>query len=188
MTARQHPPQADITEIDAQIEAEIAPFADAAARLNEIRSVGLFAAHTIIAGIGLDMNRFPRSRALVLLGQAPHPEGIRRHEEGLELHWPRQPLPGRVLGEAAVAPARPLSLGERYRRIARCRGKKKAVVAVSAPSWPSSDTCYLTPPPGYATSAPASTTPASSPTAKSATTSGSSKPSATASPSNPPPD
>jgi hypothetical protein len=109
MTARQHPAQADITEIDAQIEAEIAPFADAAARLNEIRSVGLFAAHTIIAGIGLDMNRFPRSRALVLLGQAPHPEGIRRHEEGLELHWPRQPLPGRVLGEAAVAPARPLS-------------------------------------------------------------------------------
>ena len=178
MTARQHPAQA-----------KIAPFADAAARLNEIPGVGLFAAHTIIAGIGLDMNRFPAAGHLRSRAKPPHPEGIRRHEEGLELHWPRQPLPGRVLDEAAVAASKTTFLGERYRRIARCRGKKKAVVAVSrSPSWPSSDTCYLTPPPGYATSAPASTTPASSPAAKIATTSGSSKPSATASPSNPPPD
>jgi hypothetical protein len=99
MTARQHPARADVAEIDAQI----APFADAAARLNEIPGVGLFAAHTIIAGIGLDMNRFPAAGHLCSWAKPSLPEGIRRQEERLELHWPRQPPPGRVLGEAAVA-------------------------------------------------------------------------------------
>ena len=59
MMARVEAAETDIAETDAQIEAEIAPFAGTAARLDEIPGVGLIAAHTIIAEIGLDMSRFP---------------------------------------------------------------------------------------------------------------------------------
>lgn len=52
MMARVEAAETDIAETDAQIEAEIAPFAGAAARLDEIPGVGLIAAHTIIAESG----------------------------------------------------------------------------------------------------------------------------------------
>jgi transposase len=50
---------ADIAELEARIEEQIAPFAHAVARLDEIPGVGVTAAQTIIAEIGLDMSRFP---------------------------------------------------------------------------------------------------------------------------------
>jgi hypothetical protein len=56
---------------------------------------------------------------------------VRRQEQGQRLNRTRQPLPARALGEAAVGAARTSTiLGERNRRPARHRGKKKAVVAV----------------------------------------------------------
>ena len=79
-------------------------------------------------------------------------------------------------------------LDERYRRIARRRGAKRAVVAISRSIlviiW------HLLPDPAAssATSDLASTPPASTPTAANETTSASSKPSATPSPSSPPPE
>ena len=50
---------ADIAAVDAQIEAQLAPFAEAAARLDEIPGIGPVAAAAIIAEIGIDMSRFP---------------------------------------------------------------------------------------------------------------------------------
>jgi transposase len=50
---------ADIAELDGRIEAQIAPFADAVTRLDEIPEVGVTAAQVIIAEIGVDMSRFP---------------------------------------------------------------------------------------------------------------------------------
>jgi transposase len=50
---------ADIAELEAKIEAEIAPFARAVDRLDEITGVGQTAAQVIIAEIGVDMGRFP---------------------------------------------------------------------------------------------------------------------------------
>jgi transposase len=50
---------ADIAALDAQIEAQLPPFAAAAARLDEIPGVGPVAAAIILAEIGLDMSRFP---------------------------------------------------------------------------------------------------------------------------------
>ncbi len=55
---------ADITGLDTRIEAEIAPFAEAVTRLDEIPGVGATAAHVIIAEIGLDMSRFPTAAHL----------------------------------------------------------------------------------------------------------------------------
>jgi transposase len=56
---------ADIAELDRKIEAEIAPFAAAADRLDEVTGVGRVAAQVIIAEIGIDMGRFPTAGHLV---------------------------------------------------------------------------------------------------------------------------
>jgi transposase len=56
---------ADITALDARIEAEAAPFAQTIARLDEIPGTSLVAAHAILAEIGLDMTRFPTAGHLV---------------------------------------------------------------------------------------------------------------------------
>src|ERR671911_845690 len=50
---------ADIAELEAKIDQEVAPFAPAVDRLDEICGVGRTAAQVIIAEIGLDMGRFP---------------------------------------------------------------------------------------------------------------------------------
>ena len=103
------------------------------ARLDEIPGVGPAAAQVIIAEIGVDMTRFPTAGAPGLLGQVrPRRQGVRRPKtkgNGATGHGNR--YLARVLGEAAVGAARTDTfLGERYRRIARRRGKKKAIVAV----------------------------------------------------------
>jgi transposase len=49
---------ADIAELEAKIEAEVAPFAQAVDRLDEITGVGRTAAQVIIAEVGLDMAAF----------------------------------------------------------------------------------------------------------------------------------
>ena len=50
---------ADIAAIDAQIEAQLAPFSSAAARLDDIPGVGPVAAAIILAEVGVEMSRFP---------------------------------------------------------------------------------------------------------------------------------
>src|SRR5882757_9399955 len=59
MLARIDQISADIADLDTRIEAEIAPFASAVERLDEIPGVGATAAHVIIAEVGVDMSRFP---------------------------------------------------------------------------------------------------------------------------------
>jgi hypothetical protein len=99
------------------------------------------------------------------------------------------PYLARVLGEAAVAAAKTDTfLGERFRRIARRRGRKKAIVAVGRSILVTVWYLLSDPKPGSTTSGLTSTTTGSAPTARSATTSDNSKPSATRSPSNPQPD
>lgn len=49
----------DIAEVDAKITELLAPFASAAARLDEIPGIGPTAAAVILAEIGTDMSRFP---------------------------------------------------------------------------------------------------------------------------------
>jgi transposase len=53
---------ADVAAVQARIDVQIAPFAQAVARLDEIPGVGPTAAQAILAEVGLDMTRFPTPR------------------------------------------------------------------------------------------------------------------------------
>jgi transposase len=123
---------ADIAAVDAQIEAQLAPFASAAARLDDIPGVGPVAAAIILAEVGVDMSRFPTAGHLC--SWAKFSPGIcssagKSKGNGSRGHGSR--YLARVLGESAVVAGRTDSfLGERYRRIAKRRGKKRAIVAV----------------------------------------------------------
>ncbi len=123
---------ADIAELEERIEAEVAPFADAVSRLDEIPGVGVTAAQIIIAEIGLDMSRFPTPAHLASWAKfAPGVKESAGRSKGNGSTGHGDPYLARVLGEAAVGASRTNTfLGERYRRIARRRGKKKAIVAV----------------------------------------------------------
>ncbi len=123
---------ADIVEVEARIEAEIAPFADAVRRLDEITGVGRTAAHVIIAEIGLDMTRFPTPAHLTSWARfAPGVKESAGRKKGTGSTGHGNPYLARVLGEAAIGASKTNTfLGERYRRIARRRGQKKAMVAV----------------------------------------------------------
>ena len=123
---------ASIDKLEARIEAEIAPFAQAVTRLDDIPGVGVTTAHAIIAEVGLDMTRFPTPAHLASWARfAPgvNQSAGRTKGRGSTGHGNR--YLASALGEAAVGAAKTDTfLGERYRRIARRRGKKKAVVAV----------------------------------------------------------
>jgi transposase len=122
----------DIADVETRIDTQLAPFASAAARLDEIPGVGATAAAVIIAEVGVDMSHFPTPAHLS--SWARFAPGVkesagRKKGGGSTGHGDR--YLARVLGEAAVGASRTNTfLGERYRRIARRRGAKKAIVAV----------------------------------------------------------
>jgi len=132
MLARIDALDADLAALEAKIQEMIAPFAAAVDKLDEIPGVGATGAHIILAEIGLDMSRFPT--AAHLSSWARFAPGVkesagRKKGSGTTGHGNR--YLARVLGEAAVAASKTNTfLGERYRRIAKRRGKKRAIVAV----------------------------------------------------------
>ena len=123
---------ADIAELETVIEEMVAPFAETITRLDEIPGIGPVAASVIVSEIGLDMSRFPTAGHLA--SWAKFTPGVKesagkKKGTGATGHGDR--YLARVLGEAAVGAGRTDTfLGERYRRITRHRGKKKAIVAV----------------------------------------------------------
>ncbi|MGH2373220.1 MAG: IS110 family transposase [bacterium] len=123
---------ADIADVQERIDAQIAPFDSAVTRLDEIPGIGTTTAHVIIAEIGLDMTRFPTPAHLASWARfAPGVKESAGKKKGAAGTGHGNPYLARVLGEAAVSAARTNTfLGERYRRIARRRGNKRAIVAV----------------------------------------------------------
>jgi transposase len=119
-----------ITVLDARIEQAIAPYAAQVERLDEITAVGITAAQELIAEIGVDTDRFPSAAHLVSWARfcpRVHESAGRKKNPGRDKGNPW--LAG-TLGNIAAAAARTDSfLGARYRRIAKRRGKQKAIVA-----------------------------------------------------------
>ena len=132
MVARVDAIDADISAMDAKIEAEIAPFAEAVAKLDEIPGINSVAAHVIIAEVGLDMTRFPTAGHLASWAKfTPLAKESAGKKKGKNATGHGDPYLARVLGNATMAIGRTDTfLGERYRRIARRRGRKKAMVAI----------------------------------------------------------
>jgi transposase len=132
MLARIDAAEVDIAALDTQIEDHLAPFADAAARLTEIPGVGPVAAAAIIAEIGLDMTRFPTPAHLASWAKfAPSITSSAGKTKGNGSTGHGNRYLARILGEAAAGTGRTKTfLGARYRRLARRRGAKKAIVAV----------------------------------------------------------
>ncbi|HSK56686.1 MAG TPA: IS110 family transposase [Jiangellales bacterium] len=124
---------AAVAGLDRQIAAEMAPFHLQQQRLRTIPGIGLRTAEVIVAEIGVDMSRFPTPGHLSSwAGLCPgQHESAGKRRSGRTRNgdsW----LCG-TLGEAAVAAARTKNtyLAERYRRLARRRGAKRAQVAVA---------------------------------------------------------
>jgi transposase len=188
MLARIDAIDADIAEVETRIEEQIAPFADAVARLDPIPGVGVTTAQVIIAEVGLDMTRFPTAAQLASWAEFSPTVQSAGKKKGQNATGHGNSYLARAVGEAAISAGKTDTfLGERYRRIARRRGKQKAIVAVGRSIlvivW------HLpTPRPTSSTSAPTSTTSAAALNGPSATTSATLRHSATRSPCNPPPE
>jgi transposase len=132
MLSRVDAADVDIAAVDTQIEAQLAPFGDAVARLQEIPGMGPTAAAIIIAEIGVDMTQFPT--AANLASWAKFAPGVNSSAgktlgNGSTGHGNR--YLARALGEVAVSAGKTDTfLGARYRRLVRRRDKKKAIVAI----------------------------------------------------------
>jgi transposase len=122
----------DIATVQARIDEQVGELAPAVARLDAIPGVGPVAAQMILAEIGTDMSRFPTPAHLASWARfAPGVNQSAGHPTGKAASGKGNRYLARVLGEAAVSAARTDTfLGERYRRIARRRGKKRAIVAI----------------------------------------------------------
>jgi transposase len=122
---------AQIAQLDDKIEQVIAPFAGQITQLDEVAGIGRTNAQELIAEIGLDMSVFPTSGHLVSWAKyCPQP----RQSAGRDKQRSTgkgNPYLASTLGEIGIAASRTNTfLGERYRRIARRRGKKRALVAI----------------------------------------------------------
>ena len=132
MLARIDGLSADIAELDAMIEEMVAPFAAAVTKLDEVPGVGRVAASIILAEIGPDMSRFPTPAHLCAWARfAPGIKESAGKKKGTGNTGHGNRYLAKVIGEAAVGAGRTDTfLGERYRRLARRRGRHKALVAV----------------------------------------------------------
>ncbi|WP_327004517.1 IS110 family transposase [Dactylosporangium sp. NBC_01737] len=122
---------ADIAEQDTKIEELIAPFAQAVEKLDEITGIGARCAQEIIAEIGVDMAVFPTAAHLVSWAKfSPIDAQSAGRKKGNSTGKGNPWLAG-AIGEVVAGLARTNTfLGERYRRLVRRRGKKRAIVAV----------------------------------------------------------
>ena len=109
-----------------------APVLPAVDRLDEITGIGREAAQAIIAEIGLQMSVFPTAGHLVSCSKIS-PRTVQSGAKNRSGKTGKgNPYLKGALGEAAAAAGKTDTfLGERYRRLARRRGKLKALVAIA---------------------------------------------------------
>ena len=118
--------------LSAHIEEEMAPFAEAATRLETIPGISQRVAETVVAEIGPRMEQFPTASHLASwAGMSPgNNESAGKRRSGHTTYgnrWLRQML---VQAAWAATRAKGTYLAARYRRLAKRRGKKRALLAV----------------------------------------------------------
>jgi transposase len=124
---------ATIARVDAEIEARCRPFEEAVALLDTIPGVSRRVAEVILSEIGVNMDRFPTAHNLASwAGVAPGNNESGGKRRSGRTRKGNKPL-GSALNQAAHAAARTKDtyLAAQYSRIARRRGKKRAIMAVS---------------------------------------------------------
>jgi len=122
-----------IASLSTRIEQALRPFAAEQQRLDSIPGVAQRTAEVLIAEIGVDMRQFPTAQHLASwAGLCPgQNESAGKHKSGRIRpgnRWLRMTL---IEAASLAARSRTTAFGARYRRIARHRGHKKAVVAVA---------------------------------------------------------
>jgi len=119
-----------IDALTSRIDEAITPFAAQVTQLDEIPGVGRTGAQEIIAEIGVDMARFPTAAHLVSWAKfAPRAkQSAGKSKPGST--GKGNPWIAGTPGEAGISAARTKTfLGSRYHRLARRRGKQRALVA-----------------------------------------------------------
>jgi transposase len=131
MLARVDALTAQIEALTQRIEEVIAPFARQVAQLDEIPGVGVIGAQEMIAEFGVDMTRFPTAGHLVSWAKYAPKARQSAGKNKPSSTGKGNPWIASTLGEAAMGAARTKTfLGSRYHRLARRRGKQRALVAV----------------------------------------------------------
>ena len=109
-----------------------APVLPAVARLDEITGCGVIAAQAVIAEIGLDMTVFGTPGRLVSWAKRCPKTRQSGKKTTSGKAGKGNPYLNGILGEVAASASRTDTfLGERYRRLARRRGKRKALAAIA---------------------------------------------------------
>jgi transposase len=122
-----------ISALSTHIEEALRPFAAEYQRLDSIPGVAQRTAEVLIAEIGVDMRQFPTAQHVASwAGLCPgQNESAGKHKSGRLRpgnRWLRMTL---IEAASLAARSHTTAFGARYRRIARHRGHKKAVVAVA---------------------------------------------------------
>jgi transposase len=117
--------------LDAHIDEMIAPFADAVDKLDEIPGIGQRSAQELVAEIGVRMTVFPTAAHLVSWAKFAPIDKQSAGRAKTATTGKGNPWLAGALGEIVAGLARTDTfLSDRYRRLARRRGKKRAIVAV----------------------------------------------------------
>lgn len=122
-----------IAALSSRIEEALRPFAQEQQRLDSIPGIAKRTTEVLIAEVGVDMRQFPTAQHLASwAGLCPgQNESAGKHKSGRIRpgnRWLRMAL---IEAASLAARSRTTAFGARYRRIARHRGHKKAVVAVA---------------------------------------------------------
>ena len=135
-----------IATLDGEVEALMAPFAEAAARIDTVTGVGQRAAQCAVAEIGVDMSAFPTASHLASWAGCCPGNNITGGKRRSGRTTKGDPWLNDVLNQCAWAAAhsRDTYLSAQFWRLARRMGKKKAAVAVAHSIPSSSGTCSPT--------------------------------------------
>jgi len=125
--------EALIAGLEAQIDAKLAPFAEAVERLQTIPGVGPTAARVLLAEIGSDMTRFKTAGHLVSwAGLCPRMDESAGKRRSTKIRKANPWLKTALVQCAWIAIRKPGYLRAQFLRIKARRGPMKAIVAVAA--------------------------------------------------------